>query len=147
MWVLINWCCLKRGSSRGGLYEHHFAVIPSHFDTNSHFSIKMSQHHPLKRSARKDQLVPFPLFLKFTTLLFNQSPVSRMTEQKRMGRWYFGGLASAGAACCTHPLDLIKVGSFYLSILNWFATILITVEGFLYSFAILLHLTAWSHRV
>jgi len=32
-----------------------------------------------------------------------------MTEQKRMGRWYFGGLASAGAACCTHPLDLIKV--------------------------------------
>ena len=36
----------------------------------------------------------------------------RMTEQKRMGRWYFGGLASAGAACCTHPLDLIKVGLF-----------------------------------
>merc|ERR1712130_37677 len=33
----------------------------------------------------------------------------KMTEQKRMGRWYFGGLASAGAACCTHPLDLIKV--------------------------------------
>jgi len=26
-----------------------------------------------------------------------------------MGRWYFGGLASAGAACCTHPLDLVKV--------------------------------------
>ncbi|XP_071796527.1 mitochondrial dicarboxylate carrier-like [Asterias amurensis] len=24
-------------------------------------------------------------------------------------RWYFGGLASAGAACFTHPLDLIKV--------------------------------------
>jgi len=32
-----------------------------------------------------------------------------MAEQKKMGRWYFGGLASAGAACCTHPLDLIKV--------------------------------------
>jgi len=32
-----------------------------------------------------------------------------MTEKKRMGRWYFGGLASAGAACFTHPLDLIKV--------------------------------------
>ncbi|KAL3996123.1 caveolin 2 [Sarotherodon galilaeus] len=31
-----------------------------------------------------------------------------MTE-KRMSRWYFGGLASCGAACCTHPLDLIKV--------------------------------------
>ncbi|CAD6993553.1 mitochondrial dicarboxylate carrier [Ceratitis capitata] len=27
----------------------------------------------------------------------------------RQGRWYFGGIASAGAACCTHPLDLIKV--------------------------------------
>ena len=26
----------------------------------------------------------------------------------RKSRWYFGGLASAGAACCTHPLDLIK---------------------------------------
>ena len=28
---------------------------------------------------------------------------------ERVGRWYFGGLASAGAACCTHPLDLLKV--------------------------------------
>ncbi|XP_030369587.1 mitochondrial dicarboxylate carrier [Scaptodrosophila lebanonensis] len=28
---------------------------------------------------------------------------------KKQSRWYFGGLASAGAACCTHPLDLIKV--------------------------------------
>jgi dicarboxylate transporter 10 len=28
-----------------------------------------------------------------------------------MARWYFGGLASAGAACITHPLDLLKVGS------------------------------------
>ncbi|KAJ6220883.1 hypothetical protein RDWZM_006695 [Blomia tropicalis] len=27
----------------------------------------------------------------------------------RVSKWYFGGLASAGAACCTHPLDLIKV--------------------------------------
>ncbi|KAG5878010.1 hypothetical protein JTB14_025465 [Gonioctena quinquepunctata] len=30
-------------------------------------------------------------------------------KEKRLPRWYFGGLASAGAACCTHPLDLIKV--------------------------------------
>ena len=28
---------------------------------------------------------------------------------KRVSKWYFGGLASAGAACCTHPLDLLKV--------------------------------------
>lgn len=27
----------------------------------------------------------------------------------KVGKWYFGGLASAGAACCTHPLDLLKV--------------------------------------
>jgi len=30
-------------------------------------------------------------------------------EKKRLAKWYFGGLGSAGAACCTHPLDLIKV--------------------------------------
>ncbi|KAJ8929812.1 hypothetical protein NQ314_017409 [Rhamnusium bicolor] len=30
-------------------------------------------------------------------------------KEKRLSRWYFGGVASAGAACCTHPLDLIKV--------------------------------------
>jgi dicarboxylate transporter 10 len=30
-------------------------------------------------------------------------------KSKRIGKWYFGGLASAGAACCTHPLDLLKV--------------------------------------
>lgn len=32
-----------------------------------------------------------------------------MTSETRVARWYFGGLASAGAACCTHPLDLLKV--------------------------------------
>jgi len=30
-------------------------------------------------------------------------------EKRRLARWYFGGLGSAGAACCTHPLDLLKV--------------------------------------
>ncbi|XP_065340233.1 mitochondrial dicarboxylate carrier isoform X1 [Cloeon dipterum] len=30
-------------------------------------------------------------------------------EAKKLSRWYFGGVASAGAACCTHPLDLLKV--------------------------------------
>jgi len=30
-------------------------------------------------------------------------------KMKRVGRWYFGGTASAMAACCTHPLDLLKV--------------------------------------
>ncbi|KAM6164938.1 mitochondrial dicarboxylate carrier isoform 2-T2 [Rhynchocyon petersi] len=32
-----------------------------------------------------------------------------MTAEARVSRWYFGGLASCGAACCTHPLDLLKV--------------------------------------
>lgn len=30
-------------------------------------------------------------------------------NKNRISRWYFGGLASAGAACVTHPLDLLKV--------------------------------------
>uniref|UniRef100_H2YHU7 Mitochondrial dicarboxylate carrier n=1 Tax=Ciona savignyi TaxID=51511 RepID=H2YHU7_CIOSA len=28
---------------------------------------------------------------------------------KRSSQWYHGGIASAAAACCTHPLDLLKV--------------------------------------
>ena len=39
-------------------------------------------------------------------------PINDMTQKKDeaiLSKWYFGGLASAGAACCTHPLDLIKV--------------------------------------
>lgn len=28
---------------------------------------------------------------------------------EKQARWYFGGLGSVGAACATHPLDLIKV--------------------------------------
>ena len=37
------------------------------------------------------------------------SDVTGSGEIRRLGRWYFGGLASAAAASCTHPLDLIKV--------------------------------------
>lgn len=32
-----------------------------------------------------------------------------MSKEVKVSRWYFGGLASAGAACITHPLDLLKV--------------------------------------
>ena len=35
--------------------------------------------------------------------------MSDKSEKKRLARWYFGGLGSTGAACCTHPLDLLKV--------------------------------------
>lgn len=31
------------------------------------------------------------------------------TDETRISRWYFGGLAAAGASCVTHPLDLLKV--------------------------------------
>ncbi|XP_063618498.1 mitochondrial dicarboxylate carrier isoform X1 [Cydia splendana] len=31
------------------------------------------------------------------------------SEPVKVSRWYFGGLASAGAASITHPLDLLKV--------------------------------------
>lgn len=30
-------------------------------------------------------------------------------DERRLAKWYFGGLAGAGAACITHPLDLLKV--------------------------------------
>lgn len=32
-----------------------------------------------------------------------------MDSKKKISRWYFGGVASAMAACITHPLDLLKV--------------------------------------
>lgn len=32
-----------------------------------------------------------------------------LKESHRLPRWYFGGCASAMAACLTHPLDLLKV--------------------------------------
>lgn len=37
------------------------------------------------------------------------STVSKDTSGPRVPRWYFGGIASAGAACITHPLDTMKV--------------------------------------
>uniref|UniRef100_A0A8R1XR06 Mitochondrial dicarboxylate carrier n=1 Tax=Onchocerca volvulus TaxID=6282 RepID=A0A8R1XR06_ONCVO len=35
--------------------------------------------------------------------------MSAQPKEQRVSRWYFGGTASAGAAMCTHPLDLLKV--------------------------------------
>lgn len=35
--------------------------------------------------------------------------VSVKKEPVRLERWYFGGLAGVLAACCTHPLDTLKV--------------------------------------
>jgi hypothetical protein len=39
-------------------------------------------------------------------------------KTKRIGRWYFGGMASAMAACCTHPLDLMLWWKFYCVIIK-----------------------------
>lgn len=39
----------------------------------------------------------------------NRSKMADNKKQIMQARWYFGGLASAGAACFTHPLDLLKV--------------------------------------
>ncbi|XP_066531325.1 mitochondrial dicarboxylate carrier [Hoplias malabaricus] len=44
----------------------------------------------------------------FLIRVYEQMGFEVMAE-KRVSRWYFGGLASCAAACCTHPLDLIKV--------------------------------------
>ena len=41
---------------------------------------------------------------------------------KRISLWYHGGIASAAAACCTHPLDLLKVNKHRMLVkINWSA--------------------------
>lgn len=47
-------------------------------------------------------------------------------KNQKLARWYFGGLGSAGAACCTHPLDLLKVNSeqiLYFYSFYWFCLV------------------------
>jgi len=39
----------------------------------------------------------------------SKSTVIVKKEPVRQERWYFGGLAGVLAACCTHPLDTLKV--------------------------------------
>jgi len=39
----------------------------------------------------------------------NSNKMAANDKSKKFSRWYFGGIGSAGAACCTHPLDLLKV--------------------------------------
>lgn len=47
--------------------------------------------------------------LPLSIFTFLVIPFNEMTETKRAAAWYHGGVASAGAAMCTHPLDLLKV--------------------------------------
>jgi hypothetical protein len=39
----------------------------------------------------------------------SKSTIIVKNEPVRHERWYFGGLAGVLAACCTHPLDTLKV--------------------------------------
>ena len=55
---------------------------------------------------------------------FGENKMCKQLQETRGGRqvkahrWYFGGLASAGAAVFTHPLDLLKASLWlgYLSV-------------------------------
>ena len=38
-----------------------------------------------------------------------QTTAAVAKQPVRQERWYFGGLAGVLAACCTHPLDTVKV--------------------------------------
>lgn len=73
-------------------------------------------------------LIGFGWCLTFVTALLNTLlnfvlEFSTMTDKnKKLARWYFGGLGSAGAACCTHPLDLLKVKKFIFN--NAFGSLL-----------------------
>lgn len=44
-----------------------------------------------------------------TNIELKDSVLSNVSKDTPVPRWYFGGLASAGAACITHPLDTMKV--------------------------------------
>ncbi|KAI6213713.1 hypothetical protein M3Y94_00183800 [Aphelenchoides besseyi] len=50
-----------------------------------------------------------PLFHIIDMMPKRSRPIVMTANQERVGRWYFGGVAGACAACCTHPLDLMKV--------------------------------------
>lgn len=53
---------------------------------------------------------PFITYFNNILLTFvSEFPPAMDDKNKKLSRWYFGGLGSAGAACCTHPLDLLKV--------------------------------------
>ena len=49
------------------------------------------------------------LYCSLSNVVAVFTEMSEKTEKKRLAKWYFGGLGSAGAACVTHPLDLLKV--------------------------------------
>lgn len=58
------------------------------------------------------RLVGTNAILKFFVCFFfikQRLMTTSVQQPKNVGYWYFGGISSAMAAACTHPLDLIKV--------------------------------------
>lgn len=53
----------------------------------------------------------FSIGISFTGDIKQVDPImsTSSVQENRVSRWYFGGVASSGAACFTHPLDLLKV--------------------------------------
>ena len=75
------------------------------------FLLKYSQHRLVDLPIRK-LLKLVRLIIQSCVFLLNGTSIVKLMaekDRKRVARWYFGGLGSAGAACCTHPLDLLKV--------------------------------------
>ena len=51
------------------------------------------------------------IFREITLAMKPSATTSQAGNQRKGHRWYLGGMASAGAAACTHPLDLLKVSA------------------------------------
>ena len=70
---------------------------------------KVKRMFRVKRMLTLISLTLFVSLFYFVLWIFTKFTEMGDGEKKRLAKWYFGGLGSAGAACCTHPLDLIKV--------------------------------------
>ena len=69
----------------------------------------MERMFKVKRMLKLIYITLCVLLFYFILWIFTKFAEMGDGEKKRLAKWYFGGLGSAGAACCTHPLDLIKV--------------------------------------
>ena len=70
---------------------------------------KVKRMFKVKRMLKLIYITLCVLLFYFILWIFTKFAEMGDGEKKRLAKWYFGGLGSAGAACCTHPLDLIKV--------------------------------------
>ena len=70
---------------------------------------KVERMFKVKRMLKLIYITLCVLLFYFILWIFTKFAEMGDGEKKRLAKWYFGGLGSAGAACCTHPLDLIKV--------------------------------------